>query len=119
MYEGGHLLLWFQRFQAPETGFVYRGMFYTCQWVLLPGPPVQLQGKTYKELASKVRDMQRKGVNSFYNLTVARINQTANEHPEFVGGTPALRYWPRGSNKQTKDFSFMAMEVEAIGNPWG
>merc|ERR1711871_1322858 len=67
--------------------------------------------KTYKQLSSRVQDMQRKRRKHFFNLTLARIDQTANEHSEFVGGTPALRYWPRGYNKRSRDW----FELKDVG----
>jgi len=57
----------------------------------------------YREVARRVQDMRRKRSTALANLTVARIDQTANEHPEVVKGTPWLKYWPRGPRKKALD----------------
>merc|ERR1712228_392199 len=45
---------------------------------------------------------KRKQQESRYkSLTFARIDQSLNEHPEYVSGTPWLRFWPRGKRKKT------------------
>eukprot|EP00929_Paragymnodinium_shiwhaense_P113505 TRINITY_DN81794_c0_g1_i1.p1 TRINITY_DN81794_c0_g1~~TRINITY_DN81794_c0_g1_i1.p1 ORF type:complete len:517 (+),score=90.35 TRINITY_DN81794_c0_g1_i1:77-1627(+) len=41
---------------------------------------------------------------TFDGVVVAMIDQTLNEHPEIVMGSPMLRFWPRGRNKTTADF---------------
>lgn len=59
--------------------------------------------KPYEEVARRVKDAQRGMGALLSHAVVARIDQSKNEHPELVRGTPWLRYWPRGRRKRPVD----------------
>mmetsp|Transcript_107880 Transcript_107880/g.315380 ORF Transcript_107880/g.315380 Transcript_107880/m.315380 type:complete len:406 (+) Transcript_107880:97-1314(+) len=68
---------------------------------------------TFREAARRVRDARAKASGGAYrHLTIARIDQSANEHSEVVRGTPLLRYWPGGLKKRTADVD--RLEVGSI-----
>lgn len=58
--------------------------------------------KVYSKLARHVEELQNDMPRRYGHLVVARVDQTANEHPEEIPGTPALRYWPQGAQKKSK-----------------
>eukprot|EP00929_Paragymnodinium_shiwhaense_P100896 TRINITY_DN63593_c0_g1_i1.p1 TRINITY_DN63593_c0_g1~~TRINITY_DN63593_c0_g1_i1.p1 ORF type:complete len:460 (-),score=110.55 TRINITY_DN63593_c0_g1_i1:355-1734(-) len=57
---------------------------------------------TYEGIAKRVAEAQSLG-RGLEGVVVAKIDQTENEHPEMVKGTPWLRYWPRGKRKKSLD----------------
>jgi len=66
----------------------------------------------FREVAAHVRAAQKKAPESslFRHLTVARIDQSTNEHPELVKGTPWLRYWPKGAKKKPLDVELRSVD---------
>jgi len=57
----------------------------------------------FQELALKVQAESQKARSAIGSPTLARMDQSINEHPVLVKGTPWLRYWPRGHRKQPVD----------------
>jgi len=52
-------------------------------------------GRRMRQLGKMVEASRQSPKNPFDDLIIASIDQTANEHPVEMRGTPWLRYWPR------------------------
>lgn len=72
----------------------------------------------FKEVAAKVEDAKRRKNLAFSNLIIARMDQSANEHPERVRGTPWLRYWQRQRPSSRKAKRPVDVELRSVDSIW-
>ncbi|CAE8615959.1 unnamed protein product [Polarella glacialis] len=66
--------------------------------------------EAYRQVARKIRELSLPQNSPWSNVIVARIDQSANEHTEFIKGTPWLKYWPRGLKKRPVDVELRSVE---------
>jgi hypothetical protein len=67
----------------------------------------------YEDVARRVERIRGKGNSYFDRLTIARIDQSANEHSLYVRGTPWLKYWASGKKKKPVD-----VELRSADSLW-